>query len=357
MAALTLARKPGWPQLNRITCRYLAAAVPGLWHAYSEWTLCGRVVNRTAGGLPPSAWRVARAADRQEGAAIGRRLHGMRGARVSADTSVPKQREAGLDEFESWLPDAVLRDAPAGVAFLGTDKRFVWVNPALARMYGRDESDFAGQPIAEMWPAVDAARAQAALQQVFGEDRPATETFAAGAAADAAPGQRVFHWFPVHGPDGALSGAGLIVVAAVLGLATEDALRRSEERYRALVQGGAQVIWVASPDGEMLEDSAEWRSVTGQTEEEFLGSGWLNSIHPEDRERVERDWRESLRTGRIFDDRFRMRARNGAHRHYDVRAVPIERDGKIAEWVGACTDVTSQREAEEMRGRLTEQLS
>ena len=262
-----------------------------------------------------------------------------------------------MDEFESWLPDAVLRDAPAGVAFLGTDMRFVWVNPALARMYGRDEPDFAGQPITQMWPAADAARAEAVLQQVLGEDRPATETFAAGAAADAAPGHRVFHWFPVHGPDGALSGAGLIVVTAVLGLATEEALRRSEERYRALVQGGAQVVWVASPDGEMLEDSPEWRSVTGQTEEEFLGSGWLNSIHPEDRERVERDWRESLRTGRIFDDRFRMRARNGAHRHYDVRAVPIERDGKIAEWVGACTDVTSQREAEEMRGRLTEQLS
>jgi PAS domain S-box-containing protein len=262
-----------------------------------------------------------------------------------------------LDEFESWLPDAVLRDAPAGVAFLGTDMRFVWVNPALARMYGRDEPDFAGQPIAEMWPAADAARAQAALQQVLGEDRPATETFAAGAAADAAPGQRVFHWFPVHAPDGTLSGAGLIVVAAVLGLATEEALRRSEERYRALVQGGAQVVWVASPDGEMLEDSPEWRWVTGQTEEEFLGNGWLNSIHPEDRERVERDWRESLRTGRIFDDRFRMRARNEAYRHYDERAVPIERDGKIAEWVGACTDVTSQREAEEMRGRLTEQLS
>ena len=45
---------------------------------------------------------------------------------------MPKQREAGLGEFESWLPDAVLRDAPAGMAFLGTDLRFVWVNPALA---------------------------------------------------------------------------------------------------------------------------------------------------------------------------------------------------------------------------------
>src|SRR5262249_27692729 len=80
-------------------------------------------------------------------------------------------------------------------------------------------------------------------------------------------------------------------------------------------------------------------------------------VHPEDRERVERDWRECARTGKIFDDRYRIRTKGGAYRHYDVRAVPIERDGKIVEWVGACTDVTSQREAEEMRGRLTEQLS
>ena len=105
-----------------------------------------------------------------------------------------------MGELESWLPDAVLRDAPAGMAILGTDMRFVWVNPALARMYGHDEADFAGHQIAEVWPAVEAARAESALQRVLGEERPATETFAVGAASDAAPGQRVFHWFPVHAP-------------------------------------------------------------------------------------------------------------------------------------------------------------
>jgi PAS domain S-box-containing protein len=289
---------------------------------------------------------------------------------MSADTSVPKHQEAmGLDDFESWLPDAMLRDAPAGVAFLGTDMRFGWVNAALARLYGHDQAEFAGRPMAEVWPAKDTSQAEAALRQVLAEDRPATE------ASEDPSSNRVYHWFPVHGPDGAQIGAGLIVAEAAAAapgpaapangpvtdsakeLSSEAALRRSEERYRALVQGGAQVVWVASPDGVMLEDSPEWRWITGQTEEEFLDGGWLDSIHPEDRDRVQRDWRESLRAGRIFDDRFRMRTRAGAYRHYDVRAVPIERDGKIAEWVGACTDVTSQREAEEMRGRLTEQLS
>ena len=294
---------------------------------------------------------------------------------MSADTSVPKHQEAvGLDDFESWLPDAMLRDAPVGVAFLGTDMRFGWVNAALARLYGHDQAEFAGRPMAEVWPAKDSAKAEAALRRVLAEDRPATE------ASEDPSSNRVYHWFPVHGPDGAQIGAGLIVAEAVVAeaavaspgaaapvngtvtdsakeLSSEAALRRSEERYRALVQGGAQVVWVASPDGVMVEDSPEWRWITGQTEEEFLDGGWLDSIHPEDRDRVQRDWRESLRAGRIFDDRFRMRTRAGAYRHYDVRAVPIERDGKIAEWVGACTDVTSQREAEEMRGRLTEQLS
>src|SRR5260370_25858938 len=145
--------------------------------------------------------------------------------------------------------------------------------------------------------------------------------------------------------------------AAAAAEKAEEEIRRSEERYRSLVQGGAQVVWVAAPAGAMKEDSPEWGWMTGQAVEQYIGSGWLESIHPEDGERVERDWRECVRTGKVFDDRYRIRTKGGSYRHYDVRAVPIERDGKIVEWVGASTDVTSQREAEEMRGRLTAQLS
>ena len=232
-----------------------------------------------------------------------------------------------------------------------------------------------------MWPQEIATRAEAAIRLVLTQRVPITEPgyplLAAEApdpageknADDGPPGvSGCASWFPVHDAAGEIFGIGLILLnaaapsaaaaeATAAALAAAAEIKRSEERYRALVQGGAQVVWVAAPDGAMIEDSPEWRSITGQSAEEYRGSGWLRSVHPEDADRVERDWRECVRTGRVFDDRYRIRTKGGSYRHYDVRAVPIERDGTIVEWVGASTDVTSQREAEEMRGRLTEQLS
>jgi PAS domain S-box-containing protein len=253
------------------------------------------------------------------------------------------------DTPDSALVDMLLHQAPVGLALFGPDLRFRLANAALARLDGSlagDPSGYAGLLPADVWADEAAAKAVAALRTVLADGVLVLETQGEGTAS----------WFPVRDAAGEVSGVGLILVKGV-GLAAEEEIRRSEERYRSLVQGVAQVVWVAGPDGAIKEDSPEWRWITGQSAEEYLGRGWLNSIHPEDRERVERDWQSCVRTGKVFDDRYRIRTKGGSYRHYDVRAVPIERDGKIVEWVGASTDVTSQREAEEMRGRLTEQLS
>ena len=294
---------------------------------------------------------------------------------------MPRQR----DTADSALVDSLMRQAPVGLAFFEPDLRFRWVNAALVRLgpragadstadgaagSGQDPAAWAGLLPAQAWPEEVATRAEAALRKVLADGEaimepgypvnPVTGPVPESSGEAVVPG--CAYWFPVRGPDGETAGVGLVLLdvagySAAEAAEAEEEIRRSEERYRTLVQGGAQVVWVAAPDGTMKEDSPEWRCTTGQSVEDFRGSGWLQSIHPEDRERVERDWRECVRTGKVFDDRYRIRTKGGSYRHYDVRAVPIERDGKIVEWVGASTDVTSQREAEEMRGRLTEQLS
>jgi PAS domain S-box-containing protein len=285
---------------------------------------------------------------------------------MSAGTSVPRPRLPGFDMADSALLSSLLREAPAGFAFIGPDSRVLRMNGAMAALSGGSEP---GRPCAEIWPADLAAAADAAVRAVAAGQPPAPQT--EHVIADGEPGDNGLEaemrhwsasWFP--SADGEVHGVAVIAVdataqheAALALHGSQEALRRSEERYRSLVQAGAQVVWVTGPDGEIVEDAPEWRSITGQTAEQYRNEGWLAAVHSDDRDRIEAAWRDCIRSGKVFDSRYRVRSRSGSYRHYDVRAVPIERDGVIVEWMGASTDVTAQREAEEMRGRLTEQLS
>jgi PAS domain S-box-containing protein len=288
---------------------------------------------------------------------------------VSTDTSVPQPRVSELDTADAALLDTLLREAPIGFALFGPDLRFQRVNNTLGRLYGPEEH--IGRLPSQVWPPALAVRAESAIRKVLAEEQPVLEAdqivipARAGVPGQApelsgplrVPAHWALSWFPSRDQRGHVTGVVLIAVDVTSRQLSEEVIRRSEERYRSLVQGGAQVVWVADPDGDITEDCPEWRWITGQSVQEYLGRGWLDAVHPEDRDRVARDWRECVRSAKVFDDRYRVRTKAGSYRHYDVRAVPVERDGKIVEWVGASTDVTGQREAEEMRGRLTEQLS
>ena len=278
---------------------------------------------------------------------------------MSTGMSVPRPRLPGLDVSDSALLASLLQEAPVGFAFIGPDGRVGRLNEAMATLCDGAHDSLVGRTLAEVWQADLAGTAEAAIRRVAAGDRPVPQTeheIAATTANGTPPAHHwSFSWFPSR--DGEISGVAAIAVDVTEQHVAAEALRRSEERYRSLVQAGAQVVWVTRPDGEIAEDSPEWRWITGQSAEEYLSKGWLEAIHPDDRERVETAWRECVRSGKVFDSRYRVRSRTGSYRHYDVRAVPIERDGRIIEWMGASTDVTAQREAEEMRGRLTEQLS
>src|ERR1700734_3641642 len=261
-----------------------------------------------------------------------------------------------MDVSDSALLATLLTEAPVGFAFIGGDLRFRRVNQILAGLYAVDQGEYAGRLPSQVWPEDLGARAEEAVRRVLEQDEPVIEGDQPITQGEDV-GYWSFSWYPSHDPEGEITGVVLIAIDNTERKNSGEALRRSDERYRSLVQAGAQVVWVTTPTGKIAEDSPEWRWITGQSVDEYLGSGWLEAIHPEDRERVEREWLDCGDTGKTFDSRYRVRTKSGSYRHYDVRAVPIERDGKIVEWVGASTDVTGQREAEEMRGRLTEQLS
>jgi PAS domain S-box-containing protein len=225
---------------------------------------------------------------------------------------------SGMDVSDSALLATLLREAPIGFAFFGTDLCFRRVNRSLARLHGRNGADHLGMLPSQIWPEQLASRAESAIRRVLADDQPLYEpdqpiAVAAGTRPGATAGKQnggadpaaqpqvrhwAFSWFPAHDPEGGISGVALIAVDVTERRNSEEAVRRSEERYRSLVQAGAQVVWVTTPTGEIAEDSPEWRSITGQSLQEYLGNGWLDAVHSEDRERVERDWQDHRVGGR-----------------------------------------------------------
>ena len=82
----------------------------------------------------------------------------------------------------------------------------------------------------------------------------------------------------------------------------EEALRRGEARYRALVAATAQIVWTASADGRRPLDLSQWEAFTGQSGLEATWGGWSEAIHPDDQTEAIRAWSEAVRHRRPLAD-------------------------------------------------------
>jgi PAS domain S-box-containing protein len=140
--------------------------------------------------------------------------------------------------------------------------------------------------------------------------------------------------------------------------AAEADLRESEARYRAFVQASAQIEWLAAPDGGFLREQPSWEAFTGQTFDEYRGDGWMNAIHPDDRERVGKAWRRTVERKDVYEIEERVRRKDGEYRWALARAVPLlDANGAVREWVGTSTDITERKSSEEKLRVSEERLS
>tara|TARA_R110002074_G_scaffold349981_2_gene520778 strand:- start:48229 stop:51588 length:3360 start_codon:yes stop_codon:yes gene_type:complete len=128
----------------------------------------------------------------------------------------------------------------------------------------------------------------------------------------------------------------------------EEKLINSEQLFRRLSSNAPVAIFQADKDGSCNYVNEEWIKYSGQTFNEALGFGWANSIHFEDKERVIKEWQESIITGNQFISDFRLLQKNGKIKWLSSKAVSLIDVNKVLYgYIGMLTDITERKNAEE----------
>ncbi|SFJ60687.1 PAS domain S-box protein [Planctomicrobium piriforme] len=152
---------------------------------------------------------------------------------------------------------------------------------------------------------------------------------------------------PVFNEDHEVVGAAIVGRDFTEHYRQHSALQQGEARYRTLVEAISEIVWTTPASGEVTDGLPGWCAFTGQSAEDVNGWGWLEAVHPDDRELTQRVWKSAIAAGGIYKVEHRLRRRDGVYRNMAVRGVPVlAEDGAILEWIGVHTDITEQKEVE-----------
>ncbi len=128
----------------------------------------------------------------------------------------------------------------------------------------------------------------------------------------------------------------------------EEALRRSEQQLRDVIETIPAMAWTTDPNGSRDFANRRWQEYTGMSVSEMAGDGWMKMIHPADLTRHSEKCHHSLTTGTPFENEVRVRrASDGQYRWFLHRGVAMrDETGNILKWFGTGADIEDLKRAE-----------
>jgi len=130
-------------------------------------------------------------------------------------------------------------------------------------------------------------------------------------------------------------------------------LQGEERKLREAIETIPAMIWIAEPDWTVQFRNRRVVEYTGLPQLGKGEKGAAVSVHPEDRDRIEKRLGASFASGEPFEEELRIRRTDGEYRWFLCRAVPLrDKRGKVVKWYGAAADIEDRKRAEELQAEL-----
>ena len=135
-----------------------------------------------------------------------------------------------------------------------------------------------------------------------------------------------------------------------------DALRHSEQLYRAIGESIDYGVWICDAEGRNTYASPSFLTLVNLSQEQCSEFGWAHVVHPDDIAGLITAWRECVGAGALWEREFRVRGRDGMYHYISGRGIPIRGDGeKVLCWAGINLDIQNLKTVEvELRNSASE---
>jgi PAS domain S-box-containing protein len=247
------------------------------------------------------------------------------------------------------LLQAVEVAAPVGFAVLDKDLRYVRVNEALAAMNGIPAAEHVGRAISEVVPEL-APGVEDPMRAVLASGVAHTPVEVSGTTP--ATGAETRHWLVSYYPVEVAGerALGCVVVDVTDRRLATERLRRSEQRYRTLVETTQDLVWTVGTDGCFDFVSGAVEEMYGYSAAELIGKPFLDFVPPDRREENVERFRQGMRGEAgpgLLQGETELLRKDGAVTIVQFRAIPLrDEKGNVVAVTGASTDVTDRRRSE-----------
>jgi PAS domain S-box-containing protein len=147
----------------------------------------------------------------------------------------------------------------------------------------------------------------------------------------------------------------LMISDITTGKQAEAKLRESEGFFRTLASLAPIGIYLTKPDGHCQYANERWCEMAGLSQKDAQGMGWLQGIHPDDRDHVQATWKHMVDSKGHWGQEYRFRTADGKVTWvYGVATPQLDASGNLVGYIGVNSDITERKQTEETQTFLVQ---
>ena len=158
-----------------------------------------------------------------------------------------------------------------------------------------------------------------------------------------------FVYQPIRNDDGKVDGIFVHGIDVTEKVQNRKKLEDNQRELRNWIDTVPVIIWLTNDLGKGFYFNKNWYSYTGQTREESKGEGWLNLVHPEDREETKKRFLQAHEERKDYNAKYRLRNKEGDYRWViDRGRAKYGTEGEYQGFIGSLTDVHEDKLKEQL---------